>query len=288
MTNIKMGNQEFSNISTGFWRIVESGLTTDQIKDFLLKLHDMGVDTIDNAQVYGGSAHKAEEVLGDVFRAYPELKAKFKIVTKTGIPNSDFGHYNYGYDYIIKSCNDSLKAMDIDVIDIYLLHRPDVFCDFNEVYDALKLLIDEGKIKQVGVSNYSPIQFKGLSMFLEARGINLVTNQIEFNLFTDEHIKNDNIFFLKGKEISPMVWSPVGGGRLNELDETVISIANKYDLTPAGISYAFINNTGLHPQIVLGSFKAERFAEAIEAMEVKIDIKDMYKLLKTITKVDVL
>lgn len=287
MKKILMGEETFSQLSIGFWRIAESGLTTTEIKDLLIELKELGIDTIDTAQVYGMQAHHAEEILGDVFKTYPELKNDFKIVTKTGIPRSDFGHYNQGYEFIIESCNNSLKALNIECIDVYLLHRPDVFVDLEDAYKAIKQLMDEGKIKQIGVSNYTPIAFDSLNTYFGKRNISLVTNQIEMNLFSEEHITNDNIFYLKGHEITPMIWSPVGGGKITEAPQEVIEIAKKYDLTPAGLSYAYLACTGLKPHIILGSFKVERYVEAIKGINTKIEYKDMYKLLKVSTGVDV-
>lgn len=288
MKQVKMGKVSLSELSIGFWRIAESNMSIDEINELLNEASKVGIDSIDTAVVYGNHAHHAEEILGEVFKKYPEQKEKFKVVTKTGIPkNVSFPHYNQSYDHIIESCEGSLKALNIDCIDVFLLHRPDVFADFNEVYRAMKHLLDEGKIKEVGVSNYTPCAFESIKRYFKKRGINLVTNQIELNLFCDEHIQNDNIFYLKGNEISPMIWSPVGGGRIKDVSDEVKAIATKYNITPAALSYAYLKNMGLNPHIILGSFKIERYHEAIIGLNKQIEMEDMYKLLKTTTGVDI-
>ncbi|MGL5020997.1 MAG: aldo/keto reductase, partial [Mycoplasmatales bacterium] len=162
--------------------------------------------------------------------------------------------------------------------------------DFEEIYRAFKYLLDNNKVAEFGVSNYTPIQFFSLNKFLNKRGIYLVTNQIELNNFSSEHYDNDNIFFLKGEEINPMIWSPMGGGQLfedNEISKGIEKIADKYNTSKENIVISFLHNQGLNPCTILGSHKIQRYEDAIDALELQITQEEKYKMIKFFTKKDI-
>ena len=287
-----LGQFETSELIYGSWRINESNLTTDELITFLEKLFELDINTIDTAEIYGGSYHRAEEILGNAFKLKPDLRKKFVIITKTGIVagNGLTPHYDNTFDYIVNSVEKSLEALCINKIDILLLHRPDILCDFEEIYRTFKYLLDNNKVAEFGVSNYSPIQFSSLYKFLNKRGINLVTNQIELNNFSSEHYDNDNTFFLKGEEISPMIWSPMGGGKLfedNNISKGIEKIADKYNTSKENIVISFLHNQGLNPCTILGSHKIQRYEDAIDALELQITPEEKYKMIKLFTKKDI-
>lgn len=281
-------------LAFGAWRI--DGITSDDIYNMLVELKKMGINVIDTADIYHVEQYgDSERLIGDALAKDEELKKYFKVVTKCGIKagaaSPELAHYDFSYDHIIKSAMASRDNLGVDSIDIFLLHRPDLFADFGEIADAFEYLRNEGVVKHFGVSNFTPIQFESLNKYLVKRKIRLITNQIEMNTFTTEHIDNDNIFYLKGEEVNPMIWSPLAGGRLftegNEVNTVLAELADKYNTTIGNIAIAFLNNQGLNPIIILGSMKIERYREALDAMEIKIERIDMYKIMKALTGKDV-
>ncbi len=281
-------------LAFGAWRI--DGITSDDIYNMLVELKKMGINVIDTADIYHVEQYgDSERLIGDALAKDEELKKYFKVVTKCGIKagaaSPELAHYDFSYDHIIKSAMASRDNLGVDSIDIFLLHRPDLFADFGEIADAFEYLRNEGVVKHFGVSNFTPIQFESLNKYLVKRKIRLITNQIEMNTFTTEHIDNDNIFYLKGEEVNPMIWSPLAGGRLftegNEVNTVLAELADKYNTTIGNIAIAFLNNQGLNPIIILGSMKIERYREALDAMEIKIEHIDMYKIMKALTGKDV-
>jgi len=289
----KLGRYEISEIVYGSWRVVESDLSTDELVVFLRKLIELGINTIDTADIYGGKYHAAELKIGEAFKLDPSLKENFRIITKTGIvavERSKLPYYENQFDYIVESVKDSISSLNVDKIDILLLHRPDLFADFNEIYRSFKYLKDNHLVVEFGVSNYTPLEFDALSMYLSKRGINLVTNQIEINNFTEEHYENDNVFYLKGHEISPMIWSPMAGGLAfadNEIANGLEVIADEYNTSVEDLIIAYLHNQGLNPCTILGSHKIQRYEDALDGVGMKISSVDKYRMLKLLTKRDV-
>ncbi|WOO89789.1 aldo/keto reductase [Mollicutes bacterium LVI A0078] len=281
-------------LAFGVWRI--NDITSDDVYNMLVELKKLGINVIDTADIYHLEQYgDSERLIGDALAKDEELRKYFKVVTKCGIKagaaSPELPHYDFSYDHIIKSAIASKDNLGVESIDILLLHRPDLFADFGEIADAFEYLRNEGIVKHFGVSNFTPTQFESLNRYLLKRKIRLITNQIEMNTFTTEHIDNDNIFYLKGAEVNPMIWSPLAGGRLftegNDVNGVLTELAEKYNTTIGNIAIAFLNNQGLDPIIILGSMKIERYKEALEGMEIKLERIDMYKIMKALTGKDV-
>lgn len=281
-------------LAFGVWRI--NDITSDDVYEMLKGLKELGINLIDTADIYHLEKYgDSERLIGEALARDPQLKDYFKVVTKCGIKagaaSPELAHYDFSYDHIIKSAYASRENLGIECIDILLLHRPDLFADYEEIANAFEYLRNEGVVKHFGVSNFTPTQFESLNKYLLKRKIRLITNQIEMNTFTTEHIDNDNIFYLKGEEVNPMIWSPLAGGRLfteeNEVNDVLNKIAEKYDTTIGNIAIAFLNNQGLNPIIILGSMKLDRYKEAQLGMELKLERIDMYAIMKALTGKDV-
>lgn len=281
-------------LAFGVWRIAD--ITSDDVYNMLVELKALGINVIDTADIYHLESYgDSERLIGDALAKDESLKDYFKVVTKCGIKagaaSPELAHYDFSYDHIVKSAFASRDNLGVECIDILLLHRPDLFADYAEIAAAFEYLRDQGVVKHFGVSNFTPLQFESLNKYLLKRKIRLITNQIEMNTFTTEHIDNDNIFYLKGEEVNPMIWSPLAGGRLftegNEVNTVLKGLAEKYNTTIGNIAIAFLNNQGLNPIIILGSMKIERYKEALEAMEIKLERIDMYAIMKALTGKDV-
>lgn len=281
-------------LAYGVWRIKD--ITSDDVYNMLVELKQLGINVIDTADIYHLDEYgDSERLIGEALARDEELKSFFKIVTKCGIKagsaTDSIAHYDFSYDHIIKSAYASRDNLGVECIDIFLLHRPDLFADYSEVADAFEYLRSNGVVKHFGVSNFSPIQFESLNKYLLKRNIRLITNQIEMNTFTTEHLDNDNIFYLKGEEVNPMIWSPFAGGRLfsegNAVNPVLEELAIKYQTTVGNIAIAFLNNQGLNPIIILGSMKIERYKEAVLAMDIKLERADMYTIMRALTGSDV-
>lgn len=212
---------KFSRVALGFWRLLDWGLDTDQLIKFLEECLDIGITTMDHADIYGD--YQAEEMFGDAIRKRPDLRDKMQIVTKCGLrykgefpdvwpgENARVKYYDYSTKYIKAQVERSIKKLGVDHIDTLLLHRPSPFADMEEIAQAFDELLAEGKVRTFGVSNHLPDQFSLLESYVN---VPLVTNQVELSCLRMENLENGVVNQCMEKRIHPMLWSPLAGGRI--------------------------------------------------------------------------
>lgn len=278
-------NMEFSRIIQGFWRLPEWKMTDEELRTFLEACLERGVNTFDTAEIYGFG--ESEELLGKVL---PGLKREdYKLVTKTGIipkfldDGGVFGYYDTRYDTIIQACKDSLKRLNCEYIDLYLIHREDPMVNPEEVADAFKELKKQGLVREFGVSNFDPYKFNGLNKYMEGQ---LRTNQIEWNPCCFEHFESGMMDVLMTEKIHPMIWSPLCGGEFftSQAEKFVKArtkfseMANEKGVSVSTLIYAWIMYHPVQAMPLVGSGKIERLDEAIKALDVKLKHVEWYEL----------
>ncbi|TQJ33397.1 aldo/keto reductase [Arthrobacter sp. SLBN-122] len=141
---------------------------------------DAGITLFDHADIYRSG--KSEAVFGEVLAATPGLRERIRLQTKCGIRLNERGlqtHYDLSREAILERVNGSLERLRTGYVDILLLHRPDPLADPAEVASAVGQLMDEGKVRQLGVSNMSAAQIEVLQDRLETP---VVANQLEMSL----------------------------------------------------------------------------------------------------------
>ena len=287
MQYVEMGSVKMSRIVQGFWRlsgpwpgswnIPDENLTTK-----LGQCLERGVTTFDTADIYGGT--ECETQLGRALKAF--RREDYQVVTKGGICNdreTRFGYYNTTYDYLVTACRKSLERLQLDYVDLYLIHREDPMLNPYEAGRALEDLKREGLIREAGVSNFDPQKMDGLNT---AMGGTLRTNQIELHPCCFEHFNSGMTDYLMAKRIRPMIWSPLAGGRLFTSDApeytkvraVLESMAEKYGVLPSTIAYAWLLQHPMGAIPIVGSGKIERLDEAIAALDVTLDHPDWYRI----------
>ena len=211
------GDRDLSSLGTvgplslGCWRL--TGSDDDNIATVTTAV-DLGITLIDNADVYGldwGGTHfgACEEALGRVFAAVPGLRDRVVLATKGGIiPGVP---YDSSGDYLISACEASLRRMNVDTIDLYQVHRPDMLTHPEEVAAAFTSLRTRGLVKEFGVSNYTVPQTLALNGFLDS---GLATTQPQFSAAHLEPLRDGTLDLCMEAAITPMAWSPLAGGRL--------------------------------------------------------------------------
>lgn len=275
-----------SRIVYGMWRLLndpEHSTAHNQAK--IEACLESGVSTIDQADIYGG--YEAEEALGDIIRSAPHLRDKIEIVTKCGIvaPIGRYSehrvkHYNTSADHITQSAETSLRLMGIDCIDLLLVHRPDPFMDHTDTARALDSLIDDGKVRAVGVSNFKPHDMDLLSSAMKHP---LATNQIEISLIRNDAFINGDIAYLQQRNIPPMAWSPLCGGaifdtvnknllaRMKELADS-----QNVDISAIAIAWLLAHPADIIP--VVGTNSLSRIAGIKDIYDVTLDREMWFEL----------
>ena len=280
------GDLNLSRIAYGMWRLADvSDTSPSHVQAKVEACLEQGITTMDHADIYGG--YTAEEILGNAFRAAPQLKDEVEIITKCGIvaPMGRYAHhtgkhYNTGRDHITQSVEASLTLMDVDRIDLLLIHRPDHFMDAEETGLALDDLVRSGKVAHVGVSNFKPHDF---SLLQSAMDTVLVTNQIELSLACLDPFTNGDIAFLQEHRIVPMAWSPLGGGSLMDnsnpaLKEELNRIAERDSVDIASVAVAWLLAHPARILPVMGSNNLDRIARFSDALNVTMTREDWFQL----------
>ncbi|HLJ55254.1 MAG TPA: aldo/keto reductase [Chthonomonadaceae bacterium] len=256
---------------------------------------EAGINFFDHADIYGGTA--CESIFKDCMEALRPGRESIFIATKVGIRS---GYYDHSPEHIRSSVEASLKRLGIEYIDLYQLHRPDPLSHPAETAQALEDLIAEGKIRDVGVSNYYPNQCNALASYLDP---DIVTNQFEFSLLHLEPLYEgregqggDGVLdHCLENQITPLAYSPVGRGWLSgrrhippdhphrERFERVLAalreLGDAYGgATPVQLAVAWLlrHPAGIIP--LVGSNSPQHIREAAEAHAIELSRTDWYKL----------
>jgi len=279
MKRIKINeNIDFSQIIYGMWRLADGEINdAKSVTDKINLCLDQGITTFDQADIYGD--YSAEALFGIALKEDKSLRNKIEIVTKCGIvaPCGKYAdvpvkYYDTSKKHIDASVNASLKNMNIDYIDMLLIHRPDPYMDHDETGQALDTLIKSGKIGAVGVSNFKPHDWE----LLQSTMVNkLHTNQIELSLQSIDAFSNGDVAFHQ-KNASPiMAWSPLGGGKLmtesNQLTNKMDQIGTHYKVDRAAVAISFLLSHPANIIPIMGTNNIDRISKISDAFKVKMD-----------------
>lgn len=278
-------NFSLSQIVYGVWRWDEKTQSESETQQTIEACLELGIDSFDHADIYNDYSNEA--FFGKVLKQHPSLRGQLKIVTKCGIqllsdkkPNTYVKHYNYSAEHIQMSVDNSLKNLSTDYVDLLLLHRPSPLMDIDEVAKVLEVIVNTGKVKHVGASNFTPSQF---SLLQSRLNIPLITNQIELSLLHHEPLIDGSVDFLYEKGIKPMIWSPLGGGRLFDGSHSMLSkafekLGSKYNTSTDVLALAWLlrHPAGFIP--VIGTNKIERIKAAATAIDINLELQDWFVL----------
>ena len=285
---------EFSRFVMGYWRLMDWNMSPLQLASFIEEHIDLGVTTVDHADIYGG--YQCEAAFGEALKLVPALRDRMEIVTKCGIattakPEHALGHYITDSAHIIKSAEQSLVNLATDRIDLLLIHRPDPLMDADEVAEAFLSLHQSGKVRHFGVSNFTPAQFALLQSRLP---FTLATNQVEISPVHQPLLLDGTLDQLQQLRIRPMAWSCLGGGRLFNDDEfqplrdELAQVAHELNADSIEqVVYAWILRLPSKPLPIIGSGKIERVRAALVAEELDMTRQQWFRIRKAALGYDV-
>lgn len=285
---------EFSRFVMGYWRLMDWNMSPVQLADFIEEHLDLGITTVDHADIYGG--YQCEAAFGEALKRAPALRERMEIVTKCGIattakPEHALGHYITDSAHIVKSAEQSLINLATDRIDLLLIHRPDPLMDADEVAEAFLTLHQSGKVRHFGVSNFTPAQFALLQSRLP---FTLATNQVEISPVHQPLLLDGTLDQLQQLRIRPMAWSCLGGGRLFN-DEAFQPLRNELEMVARELNaesieqvvYAWILRLPSKPLPIIGSSKIERVRAALVAEELDMTRQQWFRIRKAALGYDV-
>jgi len=194
----KLGKSDLEVSSLGLGTGFRSGITEDSLQ-VIRRALDLGVNLIDVAEVYHRG--RSEEIVGEAIR-----DRRDEVVIKTKVSRD-----HLKYDEVLKAADGSLKRLGVNVIDLYLVHHPNPNVPIEETMRAMERLIDEGKVRYIGVSNFDASLIEKAQESLSKHEI--VANEVKYNIIERE-IKEDLLPYCKKEKISIIAYSPLARGLL--------------------------------------------------------------------------
>lgn len=284
------GGVEVGPLALGLWRF--TGTDVGQNAALIEAGLDLGMNLVDIADVYGldwgGTGFGAcEENLGAVLRARPDLRDRMVLATKGGIVPPV--PYDSGAAAMRSACEASLARLGTDRVDLYQVHRPDMFTHPAEVAAALDGLVADGLVGAVGVSNYTPAQTRALAAHLDAP---LVSTQPEYSVACLDPLRDGTLDLCSEMGMVPLAWSPLAGGRLMaqadgdggvrpDLLATLDRLAEREGVDRAAVSVAFVLAHPTAPIAIVGTQRSERLGSLQQALSVQLDRNDVYDIVES-------
>jgi predicted oxidoreductase len=277
----------------GCWRFAGTDVPSARTK--IETALEVGITLFDTADIYGiDDGHPvgaAESLLGQVLIAAPGLRERMVIATKSGIvPGVP---YDSSAAHLREACDASLRRLRIDRIDLYQIHRPDLLAHPEETAGTLDALRREGKIGEVGVSNFTAAQFESLQAYLP---FPIATHQPELSAWCVEPLWDGVLDQCLRERVTPLAWSPLGGGRVADESESPISdeerarrdrlhacldsIAGQRGVSRSAIALAFLlaHPAGIVP--IVGTQRPDRIRDSFAAFGVTLGRNEWYTILQ--------
>jgi predicted oxidoreductase len=292
--NIANGEVIASEIGLGCMRINE--LTKNEVNTLINTAVEEGINFFDHADIYGGG--KSEEIFAEALNMSKGLKEKIIVQTKCGIRQ---GFYDFSKEHILNSVDDSLKRLNMDYIDVLLLHRPDTLMEPEEVSEAFSKLHNSGKVRNFGVSNQNPMQIELLNKYLNQKIIinqmqlsvtntGMIDSGINANTKNSQAIDRDGsiLEYCRLKDITIQAWSPFQYGffegvflnndKFPELNKKIDEIANLKGVSNSAIAIAWILRHPAKIQPIVGTTKPNRLKDICKASQVELTRKEWYEI----------
>ena len=257
---------------------------TSQMIDAMQHCIASGITTFDHADIYGGYTTEAD--FGKSFAQSGINRESVEIISKCGIQleaenrQNTIKHYDYSADYIIWSVETSLKNLQTEYLDLLLLHRPSPLMHPDEISKAIDQLKSQGKIRNFGVSNFTPSQ-----MAMIGTKSSISANQIQFSVTDFDAMHNGTLDYMMTNSILPMAWQPLGilftaqNEQTIRIDKVLENLTNKYSATKNQLLLAWIlkHPANIHP--VIGTTTPERITNSAKALEIDLSMEDWFLLL---------
>ncbi len=297
MKYTSIGGVKASRMAMGCMRIADKPL--EQTERLIVEAVSSGVNVFDLADNYAKG--DCEKIFGVAVKDIGLARENYMLQTKCGIRYADFGaYYDFSSEHIIAAAEASLLRLNMDYLDVLLLHRPDALMQPEEVADAFERLHASGKVRAFGVSNFSASQMQ----LLEKCGVRLVVNQMQFSLGHTLPVETglnvnkkkseavaragDVVEYCQLKNVTMQAWSPLqygffegtflGNESFAQLNKELDTLAEKYNCTPAAIACAWILRHPAKMQVVTGTTSPMHMRELCVAADIQLTREEWYRL----------
>ena len=280
-----MNTPPFSRIIAGTmtWGVWGKNLNEKQMINLMHCCLDNGISTFDHADIYGG--YTTEAAFGSAFKSSTIDRETIQLISKCGIQllsdnrDNTVKHYNYSKNYIVWSAEQSLKNLQTEYLDLLLLHRPSPLMQTDEIAEAVTYLKKEGKIRDFGVSNFTPSQ---TDLIRKKTDVNF--NQIQFSVTDLEAMLDGSLDHMQLHNIRPMAWNPLGTVFRTDTEKSMrVSaqaniIAAKHGVSVDLILLAWILKHPAQIIPVCGTTNLDRISKLMQATNIELSLEDWFSL----------
>lgn len=235
--------------------------------------------------------------MGQALQSVAGMRDQVTLLTKCGVRHAgmpDPGsppRYDLSADHLIRSCEESLRRLAVETIDILMLHRADYLVNPTEVAHAFVQLKKQGKVRHFGVSNCRPTLVTALQA---ACPMPIVAHQFEFSLSRFDPLTDGTLDQCLIEGVTPMAWSPLGGGLLADGAGRLLSWQEEYDpeqvklvldeiaaahqVSRAVVAMAWLMKHPAQVMPIVGSTQPGRIRHAALAAELELSREEWYRL----------
>ena len=296
MKKIALGSTVLRSAPIAFGCMRMAGLEVEKAERIVNLAVEQGIDLFDHADIYGGG--ESERLFAKVMKRNPGLRGRMLVQSKCGICK---GYYDASKEHILEAVDGILSRLELDYIDILLLHRPDALMEPEEVAEAFGELERTGKVRYFGISNENAAQMALLQKHMPQK---IVINQLQFgmahtgmvdtgvnvNIHSDHAVVRDGgvLDYCRLNDITIQAWSPfqygmfegvfLGCEKYKALNEEIQKIAAEKGVTDSAIAVAWIMRHPAHIQTIVGTMNEKRLADICKAFDVELTRQEWYRL----------
>lgn len=278
-------SQNFSPIIAGtmLWGQWGKNYTTNEMATLITHCVDHDITTFDHADIYGG--YSTEQEFGKALQATGLKRNQVQMISKCGIkmlhPSKTHRvkHYDYSIKHIIESCENSLRNLNTEYLDLFLLHRPSPLMKEEEIAYAISQLKSQGKIIDFGVSNFTPSQAA-----LIAQHTPISFNQMSFSLTEHLSLTDGTFDHMKLQKVKVMAWAPLGNyfktnNQQNDRIKLILDdLSKKYKKSADILLLNWIMRHPLDIIPVVGTTDKNRLTNIKETWAFEMDVEDWFLL----------
>ena len=267
------------------WGVWGNDFDSYKMESLLEKTLEIGINTFDHADIYGG--YTTETTFGTAFKNSQIERETLRFISKCGIqfPCEErplpVKHYNYSQAHIRMSVENSLRRLNTEYLDVLLLHRPSPLMHAETIARVIQDLQQEGKIIELGVSNFTPSQIELLQQELT-----LTWNQIECSLTHEQPLFNGTLDYMKAQSIGAMSWSPLGSYykknsvKIDRISKCISPLCEKYTCSKDQLLLAWLLHHPSKISPVVGTTSVKRLKASQEALLINLEIIDWFLMLE--------
>jgi predicted oxidoreductase len=263
------------------WGSWGKNLSTFEMSTLIETYFELGINTFDHADIYGD--YSTEAAFGSAFSTLNIERKEVRFISKCGIQlvNESRGvqrkHYEYSAQYIRQQVEQSLNNLQTEYLDVLLLHRPSPLMDYQEIGSIVTDLLQEKKINQFGVSNFTSSQISLLQ-----KTCPVAINQLEISFVHPDALLNGTLDFHQLHGIATQAWSPLGNyftSNDQSMQPLLINRAKKYECSVDQLLLAWLLKHPANIKPVIGTTNPEHIQAAKLALEIHLTTEDWFELL---------